>query len=615
MFKRLINSIGNFIKNYNSYKLRMNLLTMVGFFALIILISIMVFGNFTIKKSLKYNEKEKIRSIESELTKTAVKFNEEINSMDDITNFIYNKYFSNVKKFMIYNNEESSFKSFDKNVLDAIFDLNRDISGFTILTRTGATFSYYNPYSPYYYNSNKESYMKAILDKKNEYNNNLIIKHINYENYGEYIQFIRMNDSSNNDLFSMIVLEKNIGEIRKWLKGFDINKEGKIILINEKGHIVYTNGDYRILDNVITKNNLLEKLNLSSGIEKIIIDENENYIFYNKSVYYGCNLIVIMPVKYIESNYPLSFLFRYYALILIGFILIVFIYFRKTILNPIFNLESALHQISEGEIGSQLNINKNSELYPISQEINNVLRKFQDLIDKEYATNLLKKQAELDALQSQINPHFLYNTLESIRGHALYEGVDNIAQMADSLSRLFRYSVSKKNNLVTFKEELFNVDNYLLIQKYCYQDRFKIIKTIDQDSLKYKVPKLCIQPIVENAIKHGLETKLDKGIIKISAYNTKKRLIITIEDNGIGITEEKVKILNQRLTKKRENILLVDKKGDTSIGIENVNERIKLYFGDEYGIKIFSTYGIGTIVEMTLPLIKEDYNETYHKNW
>lgn len=285
---------------------------------------------------------------------------------------------------------------------------------------------------------------------------------------------------------------------------------------------------------------------------------------------------------------------------------ILFRQFIKNIYRPIVNIEKAIHAIAQGDMDLNIDTQKIDELYALSGSLNSVINLLRDLTNREYNAKLLKKQAELNALQSQINPHFLYNTLDSIRSQALCEKVPIIASMTKALSNLFRYSISHSNSIVTLREELSNVDNYLTIQQFRFNDKFTVIKQLDDDTynlLDCKIPKLTIQPIVENAVFHGLETKPGHGTIIISAIATRKRLVIKIEDDGIGISEKKLAELNADLNRSSHDLIEKDISIGGSIALQNVNDRIKLYFGNEYGMHVYSTLNLGTSVELVLPLI------------
>jgi two-component system sensor histidine kinase YesM len=223
--------------------------------------------------------------------------------------------------------------------------------------------------------------------------------------------------------------------------------------------------------------------------------------------------------------------------------------------------------------------------------------------EKEYKNEISTKKIELATLQGQINPHFLYNTLDSIRGEALICGADEIANMTEALAMIFRYCISIRGDLVTISDELSNIKNYLLIQKFRFEDRFsfKTIIEASDSALDYCLPKLTLQPIVENALFHGLETRKSGGELILRITETDRCMVIRVEDNGCGMSQEKLSALNLAISSSGNSFAKVPSRQGGGIALLNVNDRLKLLFGDEYGIVIYSQEGIGTTVEMTVP--------------
>lgn len=234
-------------------------------------------------------------------------------------------------------------------------------------------------------------------------------------------------------------------------------------------------------------------------------------------------------------------------------------------------------------------------------------QKFKEIIDTKELMEGTKKHAEYLALQNQINPHFLYNTLEGIRSEALIEGVESIANMTETLETFFRYTISDMDKLATLEEEIANVENYYKIQRFRFGEKINfMIEYPEEDApeiFQAKIPKLTLQPIVENAVFHGIEPKMGRGLVTLKVLNTPQRLLITIADNGVGMEEEQVHQLNDKL--RGASLTYIKKDKNTGgIALLNVNNRIKLLFGDEYGIYMYSKAGAGTDVEITLPLIR-----------
>ena len=220
--------------------------------------------------------------------------------------------------------------------------------------------------------------------------------------------------------------------------------------------------------------------------------------------------------------------------------------------------------------------------------------------------DLNKRQAQYLALQNQINPHFLYNTLESIRGEALIAGLSGVADMTESLAKFFRYTITKVENLVSVEEELDNCETYFGIQKYRFGDRLQLHIEYDPDEweeiMNCRIPKLTLQPILENSIIHGTELKIGEGNLWIRFRRTENRLIITISDDGVGMDEETLAHLNEKLNRGVDAITQQEEK-QGGIALANVNNRIHLIFGDEYGMHVYSMADSGTDVEISIPVV------------
>ncbi len=229
------------------------------------------------------------------------------------------------------------------------------------------------------------------------------------------------------------------------------------------------------------------------------------------------------------------------------------------------------------------------------------------LLERQNIIQLSTKQAEFLALQNQINPHFLYNTLEAIRGDALSAGMGNIADITEALSVFFRYTITETNNLVTIGEELDNVENYFKIQQYRFGEKLSIeVRICDEEEniLQMQCPKLSLQPVIENAIFHGLERKREKGRISLMLEIVDEDLHISISDNGIGMEEKRLAELNERLERVSVGYIVEDGEGEKGgIALKNVCRRIKLLFGEKYGLHVDSIQGIGTKVTLVLPVM------------
>lgn len=205
------------------------------------------------------------------------------------------------------------------------------------------------------------------------------------------------------------------------------------------------------------------------------------------------------------------------------------------------------------------------------------------------------RKTELKALQAQINPHFLYNTLDAIAWLCEAGKNEDAEEMVTSLARLFRISISKGHELITIEKEVEHAKSYLKIEKFRYKNQFTYSFDVQEECLSYLCNKITLQPIIENAIYHGVNQMLDEGEIQIRIYEDGEDIIFEIEDNGVGMSEQKC------------YDILHDESGDKAgIGIKNVNDRIKIYFGNEYGLSITSEMDEGTCVKIRMPKVEEE---------
>lgn len=279
------------------------------------------------------------------------------------------------------------------------------------------------------------------------------------------------------------------------------------------------------------------------------------------------------------------------------------------IVLPVKSFEDTMRRLMEEE-GTEEELQKAAKEIVHMTQVERLVNKFASRRTRENSAQIFDKQTELTALQSQINPHFLYNTLESIRGQALMDDNYEIAKMVEALGAFFRYSISRKGNLVTLRDELANIHNYMLIQRYRFNNRFSLEIIIDEEdeaAYDFLIPRLIIQPVIENAIFHGLEERLESGEVIIEVIVTEKNLILTISDNGKGIESGKLRELNARIQSSSMQLEEggVGRQRNTGIALPNIHKRIQLLFGEEYGVNIYSTEGQGTDVEITIPVINE----------
>ncbi len=295
------------------------------------------------------------------------------------------------------------------------------------------------------------------------------------------------------------------------------------------------------------------------------------------------------------------------VLFLVFFFAAVLFSLYKKVYRPIHRMEDAMDLLSQGDNDIFESVKLEPDNAVLSMHFSELIQLLKDSIDREYTSDYLKKEAELNALQSQINPHFLYNVLDAIRGHALNESVPEIAEMTEALSKLFRYSVSHWESEVTLERELINVRSYFKIQQYRFNNRFDLRVLFDADestALSCRMPKLTLQPVIENAIYHGLEMKMDRGMVTIRIKVSGKLLLIEVSDDGVGVEQDVLDSINSSFVDWRAVKVYERESSGTGIALTNVNSRIKMMYGEDYGLYMYSTKGYGTTIEILLPFIE-----------
>ncbi len=249
-------------------------------------------------------------------------------------------------------------------------------------------------------------------------------------------------------------------------------------------------------------------------------------------------------------------------------------------------------------------LKRTDEIGILFNEYNSMLQELDSYIKKEYQNKLITLDSQMKSLEAQINSHFLYNTLESINSMAEIEGIESISVMSMALGNMFRYSIKTKSELVTVTDELNHVKDYVSIQKIRFSNRFRIELHIPDELLLKKILKLILQPIVENALYHGLNYCKSGDIICISAVIKDNILYISVSDNGCGMDKEQLQALRRSLAEPAQFTEL-GQRNKQSIGLKNIHSRIELYYGQGYGLSIISDKGNGTTVTIRLPVYEE----------
>lgn len=316
---------------------------------------------------------------------------------------------------------------------------------------------------------------------------------------------------------------------------------------------------------------------------------------------YGLNLLFLFDnqdslekrAEIIETILPL-------LLLLMIAVTGVIYWYSKDFSSRVELLVKKFRRAETGDLSVSEKISGTDEIAVLDQQFNRMLGKLDQLIKTSYVQKLENKEAQLKNLQLQINPHFLYNTLETISSIAAVKQVFVVCDICGKLGEIFRYSLGKNyGELVPLEQEMTHIKNYMFIQKIRYGDRLQVFYNIDVDAAHVYIPRFILQPIVENAISHGLSNLTSVGTLEVSAFEKKDRLYIEIEDDGEGMVREKVAEITRFINTAKPV------EGKKNIGIRNVNQRIKLAYGEAYGITIRSAPYQGSRFTIQLPIMRK----------
>lgn len=373
--------------------------------------------------------------------------------------------------------------------------------------------------------------------------------------------------------------------------------EGKTMIMDRRG-MMYTMGAESYPKEILLKIRESIPSDSPSPVIQKAIDEN-HHVFYaeipSSPGWYLCTLVENEKLYQEASALSLSLSKVFVTMFGAGILGAFFI--SSQITRRITNLSVAMDHVQEGNFNTRLSVQGNDEIAELSHHFNSMLKDLRRLMNEVVETQKEKRKRELEILQAQINPHFIYNTLDTLQWKALEYGASDLSELILSLSSFFRVSLSKGKEMIPLREEIKHVRSYLDIQKARYEEILTYEIQVEESLDDVFLPKILLQPLVENAIYHGIKPKLAQGKISILAQLEGKDLVLKVQDNGVGMTEEQVNQLEEAFEGKRAPV---------SYGLHNVHQRIRLTYGNPYGLHVESCLQDGTTVTIRLPMEKKE---------
>jgi two-component system, sensor histidine kinase YesM len=399
----------------------------------------------------------------------------------------------------------------------------------------------------------------------------------------------KIRDIRNLDVTGTLIVRIDPIELMKLVSSMSPKYKGNLKIISDRNIMIYEDSsisEYKLPSSALT-----------GEASKIYSINNEKFLINNqKSNYTKWTYVYFLSYENVFKN---IYVVRVITMVFSMLIFVVAIYmglgFSDSITKPIITLSKKMKNVQKGNFENveiaRVPYEESDEINQLSNDFVVMIDKINELIKENYVKQISVKETQLKALQAQINPHFLYNTLNSINWIAKANKQDDISNMVKALGNLLRSSISSKDSIITVEDELKLLSDYITIQRIRYEERLDLNIHVDEDLKQHHILKLTLQPIVENSIKYGLEQITGIGKIEIKSLKFEDYFELVVCDNGPGMSDEFLQKLE-----KGEN-----EYHGTGIGLKNIDERIKLFFGDEYGLSVFSEINKGTTVKMKIP--------------
>lgn len=521
--------------------------------------------------------------------------------------------------------------SFNQDIIDFLYQANSQgtnsnyernqfLQGFTTVNPEIAGILVVNDKGEYISNELYARNLKTLLDEdwyKEAAKNKGIFKvighpdernvktHVNYTN-SEIVSGVRaILDPESQQMIGAILIDLKLRVIAEIIEDVTLGKSGYLMVIDDEGEVIYSPPD-----------SLIEEINPSwfkekdsNSFSKKINGVSMQFI-YRKSSFSNWTTIGVFPTnESVPEVEKINFYVICFLYIVFAFGIGASYYLSYSMSRPINVLNKIMKKVELGDLTIRYKGDRADEIGMLGRSFNTMIEQINRLISLMKIQGRQKREAELQALQAHIKPHFLYNTLDTINWMARKKEAMDVAELVESLSQLFRIGLSKGNDLIPLENEIEHIESYLKIQKARYKDKLNYTISIDPKLNNIVVHKVVLQPIVENAIYHGIKERRGPGHIAIIGEENEGNLVLYVKDDGVGITEERLTQLNQSLTVSFDSLEETRSREMIGYGVMNVQARIKLTFGDPYGVSIESEQGKGTVVKIVLPMNIEKSTE------
>ncbi len=427
---------------------------------------------------------------------------------------------------------------------------------------------------------------------------------------GEYRWVITLSRTINDPLggaeYGVMLVDLNFSVINELVSRIGLGKKGYLFIVDPQGRIVYHPRQELIYSNL--EHEYIDLVLQRSGSSFEIGDQRGRRIYsVSSSRNTGWRIVgVNYAAEMVRNRDTISRYYVYAALLCVMVALVVSLVVSHRLSRPILRLRGSMQAVERGDFNISADVSSRNEIGDLARDFNIMIAQIKDLMRRNAEEQELKRKNELLALQNQITPHFLYNTLDSVIWMAEGRQHANVVKTVSALARMLRLSVSRGSELIIIRDEIEHIRNYLTIQKIRYRDMLDFSIDVDASIMHLRTPKVILQPLVENAIYHGIKNKEAGGRVTVSGTLSGGQVVLAVADDGVGLGHNPL----YADSRARQKHTLIN--GSRSrVGVRNVHERIQLYFGTQYGLSFHSNNGSGTLVEVRLPVVESngDSNE------
>jgi len=511
-----------------------------------------------------------------------------VSNNNDVQQYLFGETTSPAQQNTIFERIQAQFKT--------VIESRSDISNIVVLSNQGKSIvntgkDELNEYVSLY---DLEWAMEAIKKKDGTSLSSSHVQNMIKNNYQWVVTLSRaIRNPYTNERAGLFFIDLNYDIISDLCENNSMGDMGYIYILDQDGSIIY-HPQQQLLYSGLKEERIEEVLNTKNRY--FVTNEGDDSRLYtiSKSENTGWTIVgVAYTAELMKGKEETQLIYLITAGVLLMVAVILATFMSSTITKPIKVLKDSMKEVEKGNFkNASIALHSNNEIGSLSNSFNVMTQEIQNLMEQNIHEQKQKRKSELKALQSQINPHFLYNTLDSIIWMAEGGRTNEVVLMTSSLAKLMRQSFINQEETVSIDKEIEYVRSYLTIQKMRYKDKLEFEIDIDPFIRQDEIVKLVLQPIVENAIYHGIKYKEEIGLIRIEGFEQNGKIIITIKDNGAGMDEQ---TLQHILEENKENY------NSNGVGVFNVHMRLQLYYGPEYGIRYESILGVGTIATITIP--------------